>query len=279
MRKVLTDAARNGLPGEHHFNIAFKTQAPGVVVPAAMRQRYPDEMAIILQHEFWELEVNDDGFEVSLNFSRKPERLTIPFDSITGFSDPSVPFGFKLEPRGASRGACQGRASPARDDAQIRAGRSLAQPAANGPTASKSAEAAAKKADRAREGEPAKVVSIDAFRKKVKAGRRWAKSSICAGRARASDRRELGEADAAANRLTYGVAKAAKEQARAERERAEQTLEAPPPRAGRWRGMNAGRDEADARRRQALADDLRPSHQHLDRGRLLAPPQGVSGEA
>src|SRR5271156_2487285 len=99
VRKVLTDAARSGLPGEHHFNIAFKTQAPGVVIPPVMRQRYPDEMAIILQHEFWDLAVTGDGFEVSLNFSRKPERLTIPFDSITGFSDPSVPFGFKLEPR------------------------------------------------------------------------------------------------------------------------------------------------------------------------------------
>ena len=108
VRKVLGDAARNGLPGEHHFNIAFKTQAPGVVIPPAMLQRYPDEMAIILQHEFWDLEVTNEAFAVSLNFSRKPERLTIPFDSITGFSDPSVPFGFKLEPRAATE-AGQGR--------------------------------------------------------------------------------------------------------------------------------------------------------------------------
>ncbi len=97
VRKVMAEAARSGLPGDHHFNIAFKTQAPGVVIPPAMRQRYPDEMAIILQHEFWDLAVTADAFEVSLNFSRKPERLTIPFDSITGFSDPSVPFGFELE--------------------------------------------------------------------------------------------------------------------------------------------------------------------------------------
>ncbi|MFZ2105993.1 MAG: ClpXP protease specificity-enhancing factor SspB, partial [Roseiarcus sp.] len=114
VRKVLTDAARTGLPGEHHFNISFKTQAPGVVIPAAMRQRYPDEMAIILQHEFWDLSVTADGFEVSLNFSRKPERLTIPFDSITGFSDPSVPFGFKLEPRVPAEAApTQSRREPA----------------------------------------------------------------------------------------------------------------------------------------------------------------------
>src|SRR5580658_171635 len=101
VRKVLADTARNGLVGEHHFNIAFKTQAPGVVVPTAGKRLFPDEMSIILQHEFWDLVVTQDAFEVSLNFSRKPERLTVPFDSITGFTDPSVPFGFKLEPRAA----------------------------------------------------------------------------------------------------------------------------------------------------------------------------------
>ena len=94
VRKVLSDTARLGLIGEHHFNVAFKTQAPGVVVPPAVRQRFPDEMSIILQHEFWDLAVADEAFEVSLNFSRKPERLKVPFDAITAFSDPSVPFGF-----------------------------------------------------------------------------------------------------------------------------------------------------------------------------------------
>ena len=105
VRKVLADAARAGLIGDHHFNIAFKTQAPGVVVPPAVKSRFPDEMSIILQHEFWDLVVNQDAFEVNLNFSRKPERLVVPFDSITGFTDPSVPFGFKLEPRVAEPAA------------------------------------------------------------------------------------------------------------------------------------------------------------------------------
>src|SRR4051794_9022534 len=99
VRKVLADAARDGLPGEHHFNISFKTHAPGVNLPTSIKQRYPDEMAIILQHEFWDLTVGPEHFEVSLNFSRKPERLTIPFDATTGFSAPSGPFGSKLEPR------------------------------------------------------------------------------------------------------------------------------------------------------------------------------------
>ena len=167
VRKVLGDAARSGLPGEHHFNIAFKTQAPGVVIPPAMLQRYPDEMAIILQHEFWDLEVGADAFSVSLNFSRKPERLTIPFDSITGFSDPSVPFGFKLEPRAVTE--------PAKPPAPARvAARKPEAPAAAAPATTKSgaaaavkaAEPAAKKTERAREAEATKVVSIDAFRKK-----------------------------------------------------------------------------------------------------------------
>jgi hypothetical protein len=168
VRKVLGDAARGGLPGEHHFNIAFKTQAPGVIIPPAVLQRYPDEMAIILQHEFWDLEVTNDGFAVSLNFSRRPERLTIPFDSITGFSDPSVPFGFKLEPRAATEAAKA--PAPPREAARKSDPSAASAPPPSAPTkaatAGKSAEAAAKKSERPREAEPAKVVSIDAFRNK-----------------------------------------------------------------------------------------------------------------
>jgi hypothetical protein len=170
VRKVLGDAARNGLPGEHHFNIAFKTQAPGVIIPPAVLQRYPDEMAIILQHEFWDLEVTNDAFAVSLNFSRKPERLTIPFDSITGFSDPSVPFGFKLEPRAASelaKAPTPPREATRKSDRNATSAAPPAAPAkASAAASAKSAEPAAKKAERPREAEPAKVVSIDAFRNK-----------------------------------------------------------------------------------------------------------------
>jgi hypothetical protein len=168
VRKVLGDAARGGLPGEHHFNIAFKTQSPGVVIPPAVLQRYPDEMAIILQHEFWDLEVTNDAFAVSLNFSRKPERLTIPFDSITGFSDPSVPFGFKLEPRSVTEpvtAPAPPREAARKSDPSVMAA-STAAPAKAGAASAKSAEAATKKAERSREADPAKVVSIDAFRHK-----------------------------------------------------------------------------------------------------------------
>ncbi|MGO9771128.1 MAG: SspB family protein [Roseiarcus sp.] len=171
VRKVMTEAARSGLPGEHHFNIAFKTQAPGVVIPPAMRQRYPDEMAIILQHEFWDLAVTADAFEVSLNFSRKPERLTVPFDAITGFSDPSVPFGFKLEPRIAAEPAPAKATSVVgepgtKSEGQPAAGAASPPRASQSASAAKSSESPAKKAEKRNDGEAAKVVSIDAFRKK-----------------------------------------------------------------------------------------------------------------
>ena len=167
VRKVLADTARNGLVGEHHFNIAFKTHAPGVVAPAAVKQRFPDEMSIILQHEFWDLVVREEAFEVSLNFARKPERLTVPFDSITGFTDPSVPFGFKLEPR-VSVPATRPPTAVERKEPAPAPGRPPAKSAPLKPTAppaaaAKASPGAEKPADP--EGE-AKVVSIDAFRKK-----------------------------------------------------------------------------------------------------------------
>ena len=168
VRKVLSDTARSGLIGEHHFNIAFKTQAPGVVVPPAIKQRFPDEMSIILQHEFWDLVVTQEAFEVGLNFSRKPERLTVPFDAITGFTDPSVPFGFKLEPKiadAAPKLAPGPAMAPNRSPAAAKSQDALpppAPPARSAPRA-KASEQPAKPAEPSGE---AKVVSIDAFRKK-----------------------------------------------------------------------------------------------------------------
>jgi hypothetical protein len=160
VRRVLADTARAGLLGDHHFNIAFKTQAPGVVAPPALKARFPDEMSIILQHEFWDLVVTQEAFEVSLNFSRKPERLTVPFDAITGFTDPSVPFGFKLEPRlpadaaeDEAPSAPEPRQKPAATPARSKAGETE-----KTPTAALETEPQAEGA--------AKVVSIDAFRKK-----------------------------------------------------------------------------------------------------------------
>ena len=97
VRTVLADAAKSGLPGEHHFKITFATPAPGVRLSDRMREQYPETMTIVLQHQFWDLIVTDDAFEVGLSFGGVPERLAVPFDAITAFYDPAVQFGFQFE--------------------------------------------------------------------------------------------------------------------------------------------------------------------------------------
>ncbi|HEU6441887.1 MAG TPA: ClpXP protease specificity-enhancing factor SspB, partial [Microvirga sp.] len=97
VRKVLIDAGRDGLPGEHHFYISFQTDYPGVRLSNRLREKYPQEMTIVLQHQFWDLNVTEHTFEVGLSFSGVPERLLIPFDALTGFFDPSVQFGLKFD--------------------------------------------------------------------------------------------------------------------------------------------------------------------------------------
>ena len=97
VRNVLTDAAKKGLPGEHHFYISFDTHADGVRISDRLRAQYPEEMTIILQHQFWDLKVADDEFEVGLSFGGIPEKLTVPFEAINGFFDPSVQFGLQFE--------------------------------------------------------------------------------------------------------------------------------------------------------------------------------------
>ena len=97
VRKVLTDAAQHGLPGEHHFYIAFDTNYPGVRLSQRLREQYPKEMTVVLQHQFWDLSVSEHAFEAGLSFGNVPERLVIPFDAVKGFFDPSVQFGLQFE--------------------------------------------------------------------------------------------------------------------------------------------------------------------------------------
>jgi uncharacterized protein len=97
VRSVLADAAKKGLPGEHHFYITFATKADGVRISERLLGQYPEEMTIILQHQFWDLKVGDDEFEVGLSFGGIPEKLTVPFEAINGFFDPSVQFGLQFE--------------------------------------------------------------------------------------------------------------------------------------------------------------------------------------
>jgi len=97
VKRVLTDAAREGLSGEHHFYVSFRTEAPGVRMSQRLREKYPQDMTIVLQHQFWDLGVNEHTFEVGLSFSGVPERLLVPFDALSGFFDPSVQFGLKFD--------------------------------------------------------------------------------------------------------------------------------------------------------------------------------------
>ena len=97
IQSVLEDVAQNGLPGAHHFFITFDTTHPGVAIADWLRSRYPEEMTVVIQHWFENLEVEDDLFRVSLNFGNQPEPMVIPFDAVRTFVDPSVEFGLRFE--------------------------------------------------------------------------------------------------------------------------------------------------------------------------------------
>jgi len=85
------------LPGAHHFYITFKTGAPGVDIPGHLRERFPDEMTIVLQNKFWDLDVSETGFSVGLSFNQMPSKLIVPFSAITAFVDPAVDFGLQFQ--------------------------------------------------------------------------------------------------------------------------------------------------------------------------------------
>jgi hypothetical protein len=98
VRQAVAEVAESGLPGKHHFYITFRTTYPGVELPDYLRARYPAEMTIVLQFQFYDLVVTDTGFSVTLTFNNSPERLVIPFRAITVFADPSVNFALPFQP-------------------------------------------------------------------------------------------------------------------------------------------------------------------------------------
>ena len=145
VRKALAEAAHRGLPGEHHFYVTFHTDRPGVGIADWLRQQYPQEMTIILQHQFWDLTVEVERFAVTLSFGGRHERLTVPFDAVSRFADPSVKFGLQFE---------------APDEAPAKSPTvppAAAKPAKAEPSAPAPAPEAAKGAE---------VVTLDSFRKK-----------------------------------------------------------------------------------------------------------------
>jgi len=151
VRNALKRAEKQGLIGSHHFCITFKTRFPGVEIPDFLREQYPDEMMIILQHQFSGLKIRDDFFQVTLSFKKIPAALTIPFAALTQFVDPGVQFGLQFQ---GSEGQAEGKLAPAGlsdSKPSVVAGPKLV------PDAQKNTEKPAA---------PAEVVSLDAFRKK-----------------------------------------------------------------------------------------------------------------
>ena len=147
LRKALTVALEHGLPGDHHFYITLRTDHPGVSLSKQLRERYPTEITIVLQHQYWDLEVREDGFDVTLSFSDVPEALSVSYDAVTAFADPSVRFGLQFNVVEADEG------DERRPDelASVRDGQGKSK---KPPSDTGEAEA------------PGKVVTLDAFRKK-----------------------------------------------------------------------------------------------------------------
>ncbi len=147
-------AATEGLPGEHHFYISFQTNHPGVEMPDHLRARYPEEMTIVLQHQYWDLLIDDKVFEVTLKFSGRKTRLRVPLGAITAFTDPSVSFGLQLKVTES------GTSTP-----EVASDEELAPQIAE-PLAIKSEEPGEENAPKEEEPKKGEVIALDAFRKK-----------------------------------------------------------------------------------------------------------------
>lgn len=155
LRGVVRDALRKiqktGLPGEHHFYIAFNTRYPGVGLSPRIIERYPREMTVVLQHQYWNLTITEDRFEVELSFDNIPEKLIIPFNAIKGFLDPSVQFGLQFE------------VVPIEEKEAPKSGDVVE---LGGTPKGEQASATASEGEAAENASEKKVVSLDAFRKK-----------------------------------------------------------------------------------------------------------------
>ncbi len=179
IRKVLGEVVKTGLPGEHHFFITFLTSAPGVRLSSRLREKYPELMTIVIQHQYWDLTVNDNAFEVGLSFSDIPERLLIPYSAIRGFYDPAVNFELEFDVRDmdAANSQDEARSAPTAlapvspNATAVKPLPTKAAPAAKLPAKpakeakSETGDAAADEKAQA-EKASADVVSLDAFRKK-----------------------------------------------------------------------------------------------------------------
>lgn len=161
MRNVVREALHHvdkfGLPGDHHFFISFQTEYPGVQISPQLKSRYPEEITIVIQHQFWDLKITDKQFSIMLSFNNIPEKLVVPFDALTAFADPSIKFGLQFHGKRASSTSGATKEEPVACPATGRTG--VEKP----PTASFEEEAPS---EETRAANDEKVVSMEAFRKR-----------------------------------------------------------------------------------------------------------------
>jgi uncharacterized protein len=163
MRKVLMEVARTGLPGNHHFFITFMTGAPGVRISSRLRERYPEQMTIVLQYQYWDLKVTDTGFEVGLSFSDVPEKLEVPFTAVRGFYDPSVNFEVEFDISPEIPEVEPPEADEGEPKSTVPVAAPLERTAGRAKPAARPAEAGSDDGEKERSAD---VVSLDSFRKK-----------------------------------------------------------------------------------------------------------------
>ena len=154
VRKAIELAASEGLPGEHHFYITFRTDHPDAKLPDHLHKRYPREMTIVLQHQFWNLTIDDEMLEVDLSFNQKLERLCVPLDALITFADPSVNFGLQFHPTAPEDDEEEDILDISDDETVDTTGET----AAEQPAEAEDADSEGRDADN--------VVTLDAFRKK-----------------------------------------------------------------------------------------------------------------
>ncbi|MBI3199472.1 MAG: hypothetical protein HYZ40_18570 [Rhodospirillales bacterium] len=160
VRRVLTQVAAKGLPGSHHFYISFRSTDPGVELPEYLRAKYPEEMTIVLQHQYWDLVIGEESFEVTVSFNKQQEHIKVPFAALSAFVDPSVRFGLQFDRKEKAAGD-KPAAAPATLPAPDK------RPAQAAPAAAKDSPEASAAADgEAKPEDAAKIVKLDSFRKK-----------------------------------------------------------------------------------------------------------------
>ncbi|MBL0898715.1 MAG: hypothetical protein IBJ17_08475 [Reyranella sp.] len=160
VRRVLLQVAEKGLPASHHFYISFRSTDPGVELPEYLRAKYPEEMTIVLQHQYWDLIVNDTWFEVTVSFNKQQERIKVPFAALSAFVDPSVRFGLQFDRRDKTTGEKVEAPAAATPLPAPEKRPPLAAPAGQEPKADATDDAAKP------EETASKVVKLDSFRKK-----------------------------------------------------------------------------------------------------------------